>query len=82
MKPPNVGLKRRMREPDAKAYTLRQLRESLGLGIRDAAKRAGVSPATLSRVERGYDCSVATLIKIARGYGFNAIADNLEWLTS
>ena len=82
MTPSNLGQRRRMREPDTKPHTLRQLRESLGLGIRDAAKRAGVSPATLSRVERGYDCSVVTLIKIARGYGFNAMADNLEWITS
>lgn len=82
MKAPNLGQQRRMREPDTKPRTLLQLRESLGLGVRDAAKRAGVSPATLSRVERGYDCSVATLIKIARGYGFNAMADNLEWITS
>ena len=82
MKPSNVGLKRRMREPDARACTLRQIRESLGLGVREAAKLGGVSSATLSRVERGYDCSVETLIKIARGYGFNAMADNLEWITS
>ena len=82
MKPDNVGLKRRMREPDAKPTTLRQLRDSLGLGVRDAAKLHGISSATLSRVERGYDCSVETLIKIARGYGFNAMADNLEWITS
>ena len=39
----------------AKAFgeTIREMREAQGMGLRTAAERLGISPACLSRVERG-----------------------------
>ena len=39
-------------------------RERLNVGVRDAAKLSGVSPATLSRVECGEDSDIKTFAKL------------------
>ena len=43
---------------------LRNWRLIADFGVREAAKELGVSPATLSRVERGYAPDAFTLAKI------------------
>ena len=43
---------------------LRLWRKMADLGIREAAQEMGISPATLSRVERGGDVDGKTLAKI------------------
>ena len=65
-----------------KPSNLQMLREGLGLGVRAVSKEAGVSAATISRVERGYDTEAKTLIKLARFYRLHTIADQMEWLIS
>jgi transcriptional regulator with XRE-family HTH domain len=39
-------------------------RTALGLGVRDIAERAGVSPNTIARLERGEEMRVATVAAI------------------
>lgn len=46
----------------AKVMTL--MRELRGMGLRAHAKELDVSPATLSRIERGYGCDMETLMQI------------------
>lgn len=48
------------------ASNLRQFREDRGVGIRTAARLAGVSAATLSRIENGRIPDVHTLILILK----------------
>ena len=51
-------------------HKLRVLRMRQGLTLIDAAKKTGVTRATLSELERGHRHPVApTLVKIAKGYG-------------
>lgn len=60
----------RAHEPKPLGPKLRRLRSRTGLGIVEAAKRAGISPGFLSSVERGQaNASVATLQRLATAYG-------------
>ncbi|GAC1402749.1 MAG: hypothetical protein NVSMB64_03080 [Candidatus Velthaea sp.] len=47
-------------------HLLAEARESLGLSQAEVARRLGVSGANLSRIERGADLRVSTMIDIAR----------------
>ena len=59
-------------------YKLRALRVRQGLTLVEAAKKTGVTRATLSELERGHRRPVApTLVKIAEGYGV-PVEDLLE----
>ncbi len=49
--------------------TLKARREHLSLGLREAAKLAGVSHATLSRVERGEDPDIPNFAKLCQWLG-------------
>ena len=42
----------------------RMARAALGLGVRDLAKQAGVSPDTIARLERGEELRPATIAAI------------------
>lgn len=57
-------------EPKPLGPKLQRLRTRTGLGIADAAKRAGISPGFLRSVEQGQaNASVATLQRLATAYG-------------
>ena len=57
-------------EPRPLGPKLRRMRERTGLGIVDAAKRAGISAGFLSSIERAQaNASVATLQRLATAYG-------------
>ena len=43
---------------------LRDYRESGNLGLRETARDVGMSPSTLSRIERGRRCTVEQLLTI------------------
>lgn len=45
-------------------HLIRLHRTLCGLGVRRMAKELGVSPATLSRIERGKECDSRTLMKL------------------
>ncbi len=57
---------RQLREPDWPHFGERVslFRQSLGMSVRDAAMDIPVSPATLSRVERGNECTVGVFLTI------------------
>ena len=51
------------------AKTMRLLREMKQISLRRHAKELGFSPATLSRIERGYGCDLSKLVTIRRQTG-------------
>ena len=54
-------------------------RAALGLGVRDLAKAAGVSPDTVARLERGEDLKETTVVAIRTALeaaGVDFIAEN------
>jgi transcriptional regulator with XRE-family HTH domain len=53
---------------------LRTVREAQGLGLRETAKRAGIDPAHLYRVERGEAMlSLGALLRLARVLGLREL---------
>jgi transcriptional regulator with XRE-family HTH domain len=48
----------------ALAKAMRLLRDMKGLSLRQHAKQIGLSPATLSRIERSYGCDLSKLVLI------------------
>lgn len=52
-------------------YAVRHLK---GMSLREHAKVLGISPATLSRIERGWPCDLRILAKICEGTGFSVDA--------
>jgi transcriptional regulator with XRE-family HTH domain len=58
---------------------LRAVREAQGLGLREAARRAGLDPTHLSRVERGQGrLSIESLERLARVLGLTELAKLLQ----
>ena len=49
--------------------TIKLRREHLGIGCREAAKAARVSPATISRIERGDEPDIASFAKLCAWLG-------------
>lgn len=47
---------------------IRMARAALGWGVRELAKRAGVSPNTVSRFENGAGAMVETVVQIERAF--------------
>lgn len=54
---------------------IRQRREELGFGLRDAARLCGVDYTLLFRLEHGFDVRASQLLKVARFYGIRLDAD-------
>jgi DNA-binding XRE family transcriptional regulator len=50
---------------------LRQIRESLMLSKTELAKKANISPGTITRIEQGIPCRVETKRKIILALGYN-----------
>lgn len=53
----------------ALANAMKLLREMKGLSLRQHAKQLGLSPATLSRIERNYGCDLSKLVLIREKTG-------------
>lgn len=53
----------------ALAKTMLLLREVKGMSLREHAKWLGISPATLSRIERGFGCDLSKLVLIREKTG-------------
>ncbi len=51
------------------AQNVKTVRYLKGVSLREHAKLIGISPATLSRVERGHMCDLSVLSKICDGTG-------------
>ncbi len=50
---------------------IRKIREERLMSKSELARLAGVSPATINRIERGEDCRVETKRKILLAFGFS-----------
>ena len=50
---------------------VRELRESLLISKAELARKANVSPATITRIEQGRPCRIETKRKIILGLGYN-----------
>ena len=55
---------------------LKEIRESLLLSKTELAKRANVSPITISRVEKGMPCRLQTKRKLILALGYNLAEKN------
>jgi len=51
--------------------TVKRTREELLLSKAELARKAGVSPLTIDRIERGKDCRMETKRKIILALGYN-----------
>ncbi len=49
---------------------VKEIRESLLLSKAELARKADVSPLTITRIERGYPCRMETMRKIILALGF------------
>jgi DNA-binding XRE family transcriptional regulator len=49
---------------------VKTIRESLLMSKAELARKAGVSPLTVDRIERGEDCRVSTMRKIILALGY------------
>ncbi len=66
-------------EEDSRQLPWRSHRESLGLGLREAARRAELDPGYLSRIERGLrKPSLTTMVRLAAVLGMRDLARLLE----
>lgn len=64
---------------EGRTSALRAAREAAGLGLREAAERAGIDPAHLSRVERGTkQLSVDALYRLAGVLGLGELRQALR----
>jgi DNA-binding XRE family transcriptional regulator len=51
--------------------TVKKIREELLLSKAELARKAGVSPLTIDRIEKGKDCRMETKRKIILALGYN-----------
>jgi DNA-binding XRE family transcriptional regulator len=51
--------------------TLKEIRESFLMSKAELARKAGVSPVTLDRIEKGKNCRLETKRKILLALGYN-----------
>lgn len=49
---------------------LKKIRESMLLSKSELARKAGISPLTIDRIERGFPCRMETKRKIIQALGF------------
>ena len=52
---------------------LRKVRENMLLSKSEIARRAGVSPLTIDRIEKGYNCRMDTKRKIIEALGLKIV---------
>ncbi len=55
---------------------LKKVREGMLLSKSELARKAGISPLTIDRIERGYPCRVDTKRKISQALGLNISEKN------
>lgn len=55
-----------MEEIEAMPELIRQVRVARGLSQREVARQTGVAFSTVSRIERGHDCTVSHLLALFR----------------
>jgi DNA-binding XRE family transcriptional regulator len=66
-----------MQVAERKRNTLKEIRESQMLSKAELARRAGVSPLTIDRIEKGKPCRMDTKRKIILALGLK-LSDRIE----
>jgi predicted transcriptional regulator len=61
----------KLRRVEVNHNALRKIREGLLISKAELARKAGVSPITIDRVEKGMNCRMETKRKIILGLGLN-----------
>jgi DNA-binding XRE family transcriptional regulator len=56
---------------------VKKIREERCMGKSELARRAGVSPITIGRIEKGFPCQVETKRKIIKDLGYKLSDRNL-----
>ena len=56
---------------------VREIRESLLMSKAELARKADVSPLTITRIERGYPCRMETMRKIILALGYR-LSDKMK----
>jgi DNA-binding XRE family transcriptional regulator len=51
--------------------TVRKIRENLLMSKAELARKAGISPLTLDRIEKGMSCRIETKRKIVLAFGYD-----------
>ena len=57
--------------------TVRKMREELLMSKAELARKAGISPLTIDRVEKGMSCRIETKRKIILAFGYELSAKGL-----
>ena len=60
---------------------LKEIRESLLMSKAELARKAGVSPITIDRIEKGMDCRMETKRKILLALGYKLSDKNKVFLS-
>lgn len=59
-----------------KKNNLKKIRENMLLSKSELARKAGISPLTIDRIERGYQCRVDTKRKVIQALGLKLSEKN------
>jgi DNA-binding XRE family transcriptional regulator len=63
-----------------KRNNLKKIRENMLLSKSELARKAGISPLTIDRIERGFSCRVDTKRKIIQALGLKVSEKNKVFL--
>lgn len=59
-----------------KSNNLKKVRENILISKAELARKAGISPLTIDRIEKGYECRVDTKRKIIQALGLRLSEKN------
>jgi DNA-binding XRE family transcriptional regulator len=66
-------MERKMARQNKSNNNLRKVREDMLLSKSELARKAGVSPLTIDRIEKGYNCRMDTKRKIIEALGLKIV---------
>ena len=66
-------MERKMASQNKSNNNLRKVREDMLLSKSELARKAGVSPLTIDRIEKGYNCRMDTKRKIIEALGLKIV---------
>ena len=64
-------------EDEVNRNNVKKIREERSIGKSELARRAGVSPITIGRIEKGHPCQVQTKRRIMKALGYKISDRNL-----
>jgi len=72
-----VFIKRIIHKDDPGHNTVRKIREKLLMSKAELARKAGISPFTIDRIEKGMSCRIETKRKIILAFGYDLFEKGL-----